>query len=280
MKRFLSTMLAISIALTVTLTTCGASPSTPPTPTASPSAPKTNVLLPIAGSVTASAVVVPQQQAQMSFVISAPVKEILVKKGDAVKAGQPLIVLSTLDLELAVKEGEWAVRSAQFLRDRANDPYKKVFHDGKKVYAAGYVEKRREMEARLQAAQTALDSKKYALAQATLLAPFNGTIVDIKIEIGEIAQTGKVVIVEGDAAHMQIETTDLSERDVPAVQIGQSANVYIEALDTTVTGKVKKISPVSETVGGDVVYPVIIELDEQPAGLLWGMSAKVEIQTK
>jgi HlyD family secretion protein len=79
---------------------------------------------------------------------------------------------------------------------------------------------------------------------------------------------------------MQIKTTDLSERDVPAVQIGQTAKVYIEALDITVTGTVTKISPVSETVGGDVVYPVTIELDEQPAGLLWGMSAEVEIQTK
>ena len=84
----------------------------------------------------------------------------------------------------------------------------------------------------------------------------------------------------GDLARMQIKTTDLSERDVPAVQIGQTANVYIEALDVTVTGKVMQISPISETVGGDVVYPVTIELDEQPEGLLWGMSAEVEIQTK
>ena len=78
----------------------------------------------------------------MSFVISAPVKEILVKEGDVVKAGQPLMILSTLDLELAVKEAEWAVHSAQSLFDRAKDPYKKVFDDGKVVYAAGYVEKR------------------------------------------------------------------------------------------------------------------------------------------
>jgi multidrug efflux pump subunit AcrA (membrane-fusion protein) len=231
-------------------------------------------------TVVASAVAVPKQQAQMSFVISAPVKEILVKKDDVVKAGQSLMVLSTLDLELSVKEAEWAVLSAQLLRDRANDPYKKVFDGGKIVYAAGYVEKRQEMEARLQAAQAALDSAKYAFAQGTLLAPFDGTIVEINIVSGEIAQPGKVVIMEGDLARMQIETTDLSERDTPNVQIGQTANVYIEALDITVTGKVTKISPVSDTVGGDVVYPVTIELDEQPAGLLWGMSAEVEIQTK
>jgi multidrug resistance efflux pump len=79
---------------------------------------------------------------------------------------------------------------------------------------------------------------------------------------------------------MQIKTTDLSEKDVPAVQIGQTVNIYVEALDVTITGKVVQISPISETVGGDVVFPVTIELDEQPANLLWGMSAEVEIQTK
>ncbi len=282
MKQSLRIMLTMGMMLTITiaLTACGALPSAPPVSNASPTAPQTNTLPPSVDTVVASAVAVPKQQAQMSFVISAPVKEILVKKDDVVKAGQPLMVLSTLDLELSVKEAEWAVRSAQSLFDRAKDPYKKVFAGGKIVYAAGYVEKRHEMEARLQAAQAALDSAKYAFTQGTLLAPFDGTIVEINIVTGEIAQPGKVVITEGDLARMQIETTDLSERDIPNVQIGQTANVYIEALDVTVTGKVIHISPISETVGGDVVYPVTIELDEQPAGLLWGMSAEVEIQTK
>jgi RND family efflux transporter MFP subunit len=281
MKRSLWTMLAISMALTITLTACGASPGTPPAPTTtSPATPQKNSPLPSAGNVVASAVVVPKQHAQMSFAISAPVKDIMIKKGDVVKAGQPIMVLSTLDLELAVKEAEWAVRSAQSLLDRAKDPYKKVFGDGRVLYAAGYAEKRQEMEARLQSAQSALDSAKYALAQGTLLAPFDGTIIEIDIEVGEIAQPGKIVILEGDVVGMQIETTDLSERDVPAVQVGQTANVYFKPLDVTVTGKVLRVSPISETVGGDVVYPVTVELDEQPKGLLWGMSAEVEIQTK
>ena len=281
MKRSLWTMLAISMALTIIVTACGASPSAPILAIpASPTASQTSNLLPFAGNVVASAVAVPQQQAQMSFVISAPVKEVLVKKDDTVKAGQPLMVLSTLDLELSVKEAEWAVRSAQLLFTRSKDPYKKVYDNGKVVYAAGYVEKRREMEARLQAAQAALDSAKYALSQGTILAPFDGTIIDINIEAGEIAQPGKVVITEGKVAAMQIKTTDLSERDAPKVQIGQAANVYIKALDVTVTGKVAKVSPISETVGGDVVYPVTVELDEQPSGLLWGMSADVEIAIK
>jgi RND family efflux transporter MFP subunit len=230
--------------------------------------------------VAASAVIRPEHQVKMSFAISAPVGEILVKKGDAVKAGQPLMALSTLYLELAVQEAEWSVRSAESLLDRAKDPYKKVVSEGKVLYAAGYVEKRNEMEARLQAAQAELDAAKYKLAQGILLAPFDGTVVDINIEPGELAQAGQVTIKLADLANMQVETTDLSERDVPSIKPGQTANVYVEALDITITGEVTKVSPISDTVGGDVVYSITIKLDEQPAGLLWGMSAEVEIKTK
>jgi HlyD family secretion protein len=82
----------------------------------------------------------------------------------------------------------------------------------------------------------------------------------------------------GDVHNMQIETTDLSERDAPNVKIGQAANIYIEPLDAQVTGRVIHISPMPEIVGGDVTYQVKISLDEQPEGILWGMSAEAEIQ--
>ena len=39
------------------------------------------------------------------------------------------------------------------------------------------------------------------------------------------------------------------------------------------------ISRISSTVGGDVVFMVTVDLDTQPDGLLWGMSADVQIET-
>jgi HlyD family secretion protein len=59
--------------------------------------------------------------------------------------------------------------------------------------------------------------------------------------------------------------------------MGDSVNISIEALNTNVSGKVIGISPIADTVGGDVVYKVTVELDEQPKGLLWGMTAEVTI---
>ena len=113
---------------------------------------------------------------------------------------------------------------------------------------------------------------------AALVAPFDGTIISVDVAAGETVVPGRVAVLLGDLSKYQIETTDLSERDVARVKVGQTVNVSIEALGETFTGKVTSIALVSSTLGGDVVYTVTIELDEQPQGLLWGMSADVEIQ--
>ena len=75
----------------------------------------------------------------------------------------------------------------------------------------------------------------------------------------------------------KIETTDFSEKDVPKIKIDQKALVYIEALDAEFEAKVADIARVSQTVSRDVVFKITVELDGQPAGLRWGMSADVEI---
>ena len=255
------------LALTVTLAACSAPTATPPPTTPQPASTPTGLVL--TGGVVASAEAVPALDTQMSFMISAPVSEVFVKEGDIVTAGQPLVTIYSPDLELAVTSAELNLQAAE-LEFQYWIPAR---HDRPP-------ERRKQAEAELEEAKAKLETAKVDFTQTTLVAPFDATVVDVKTQVGELAQAGQAVIVLGDLAHMQIKTTDLSERDVPAVQIGQTAKVYIEALDITVTGTVTKISPVSETVGGDVVYPVTIELDEQPDGLLWGMSAEVEIQTK
>ncbi len=133
-------------------------------------------------------------------------------------------------------------------------------------------------EADVERAQALLDSAKAMLeSQASLAAPFDGTVVTVDVAPGETVVPGQVAIVLGDLSRYQIETTDLSERDVTRVKIGQSVKIFIEALNQNFTGKVVEVALLSSTLGGDVVYTVTIQLDKQPQGLLWGMSADVEI---
>jgi multidrug resistance efflux pump len=102
----------------------------------------------------------------------------------------------------------------------------------------------------------------------------------VHLREGEVIVPGTPVLVLDDPATLGVETTDLSERDVDRVALGQPATVYVEALDVEVEGQVVHISPQATTIGGDVVYKVVVELNEQPPGLRWGMSVEVEIKVR
>ena len=91
---------------------------------------------------------------------------------------------------------------------------------------------------------------------------------------------GQSVLTLTDLVHLRVETTDLSERDVAQVVLGQEALVYVEALGEEIEGRVVGIAPQATVIGGDVVYTVYVELDELPPGLRWGMSTEVEIDTE
>ena len=112
------------------------------------------------------------------------------------------------------------------------------------------------------------------------MAPFDGTITALEIGPGEAVLPGQMVLALADLAHLRAETTDLSERDVAKIALGQPLAVYVEALGEEIEGQVAGIAPQATTVGGDVVYEVYVELDEQPPDLRWGMSTEVEIGTE
>ena len=276
MKRFAwSTVLILAIMLTA----CGS-----PTPSAVSPAPSASVEVVNISSpdvVIASASIVPAQVAQLGFTISALVKEIAVKEGDKVQAGQPLIVLDTSELEFAVMAAESAYQSASINAELQDADRVKVVNKntGRVTYVSLPHEVQLKAESKAAQALSALDVAKANLALGTLNAPFNGAVASINVIPGELVQVDQAILTLATLNDLQIETTDLSERDIARVKIGQGVTIYIEALDMTITGKVIRISPISKTVGGDVVYPVTIKLDEQPEGLLWGMTAEVEIKT-
>jgi HlyD family secretion protein len=130
------------------------------------------------------------------------------------------------------------------------------------------------MQARLavQAAQANLDATR-------LVAPFAGTVGFVKASVGDYVSPGQLMVGLGDVQHFHVETTDLSERDLPNVKVGQTVTVSVKALNRNISGKVSGISSLAGTLGGDVVYQVIIKLDEIPAQLRSGMSVDVQFNS-
>jgi HlyD family secretion protein len=131
----------------------------------------------------------------------------------------------------------------------------------------------------LQQARDDLAAAQQTLQDTQLMAPDDASVVSVQISKGEYAIPGTPIIGLADLSHLQVRTTDLSERDVPGVQVGQHATVTIDALQQDVDGVVTTIAPMADTLGGDVVYHVTIELTSIPEGLRAGMSADVVIHT-
>ena len=133
-------------------------------------------------------------------------------------------------------------------------------------------------EARIQNATVQIEASQSALADLELKAPFTGTVAELNIHAGEWVTPGQTLLTLVDLDHLQVETTDLSERDIPRVEIGGAVRVFIEALNQEVTGRVSQIAPLADILGGDVVYRTTIELDTLPPGLRAGMSVEVRFE--
>jgi RND family efflux transporter MFP subunit len=226
---------------------------------------------------SASAVIVPAHVAQLGFLMSGIAKEVPVQEGELVKAGQTLLVLDIPDLEFAVVEAQAALQSAQAYADLQkyrrveNRRNGKIFYD---VIPAVY---RQRADARVQQAQVTLEVAQINLAEGTLIAPFDGRVASLGVIPGEFVSSDQAVITLATLNEFQVETTDLSERDIPKVKIGAPVDIFIDALNKNFTGNVIHIAPKADSIGGDVVFKVTIAFDKQPVNLLWGMTAEVTI---
>jgi multidrug efflux pump subunit AcrA (membrane-fusion protein) len=219
------------------------------------------------GIVRASGILVPVRKVELSFPFTGIAKNTPVRAGDTIRAGDVLVELDTAILEARVAQAAADVAAGQA--------------------QLNYLIRQGQDEVHLQSAradidraQASLDAAGANLTLATMRAPFDGTAASVEIAAGETVVPGQIVILLAELTRFQVESTDLSELDVSAVSAGQSASILVEALSLEITGRVTAVALVSESLGGDVVYRVSLELDEQPAGLRWGMSTEIAIQTE
>ena len=133
-------------------------------------------------------------------------------------------------------------------------------------------------EADVAAATAALQQALVGLAYTELRAPFNGTVADLSLNLGEQANPGAPIMTLADLSRWQIETQDLTELDVVSVQPGQKVEITFDAIpDLKLTGTVKYIRPRGTDNRGDIVYTAVIDPDKHDKRLLWNMTAVVTV---
>ena len=142
-------------------------------------------------------------------------------------------------------------------------------------------------ESGLLQAEAGLSAAQLALDDMTLIAPFDGTVASLALEVGEVASPGVPVVILADFSGWLVETTNLTERDVVTIAIGQPVEVRLPSQPAEVMrGSVSDIASLwrfenQERQEGDILYTVTILLDEVgETPLRWGMNVFVDIDVE
>lgn len=162
--------------------------------------------------------------------------------------------------------------------DAAEAAVAQAEHQLRALEAGATAEQISVAEAQVQQAQAALEAARTNLDQATLRAPFAGTVGAVSAQIGEVIAPGQAIITLGDLSHLRVETTDLRETDVALVTPGQAVDLTFDSLpDVRLPGEVTRIAPMATQGQGGTNYTVWVESDQLDSRLRWGMTAYVNI---
>lgn len=125
------------------------------------------------------------------------------------------------------------------------------------------------------AARAALQLARVQLGQTALRAPFAGRVAQVPATRGEFVAPGSVVAVLYDDRTLEMDT-QIGERDLRAVRVGQTVTLTSDALPgAAIRGAVRLIVPAADPVSR--AAKVRIALPDPPAGVLPGMSLRAEV---
>lgn len=220
------------------------------------------------------------QRARLSFALGGRIVQRPVEIGQQVTKGQALAVLNDSELRNAVDTARGAVdelkaRSNQLQRDLARAEKLSLA----KAVTAEELEQTRAgleaIEASQQAAAARLRETKRLFSEATLRAPFAGTITDVLFEPGEVVAPGQPVVRLDGQGDLEVEV-EVPESVVPRIQAGDSAMVSIPLLGRSDLAAV--IKSVGRTVAGPGrLFPVVATLPAA-ASLMAGTTAELTLE--
>jgi HlyD family secretion protein len=132
-------------------------------------------------------------------------------------------------------------------------------------------------EAQVKQDEASLQLAQLQLAQASIVAPFDGTIAEVYAQVGQQASTSTDVVALADLSRLNLAVT-LAEVDMPKVKAGQQAEITFDAEPSQVfTGTVTEIDLVGTTTSGVVNYAATVSIDTPTDALRPGMNASANI---
>ena len=128
----------------------------------------------------------------------------------------------------------------------------------------------------LDTAQAHLTTAQAALDNLDLMAPFDGAVVDVNVDVGELIGTDKWAVLVADFSEWYVETNDLTEQDVTKISIGQGASINPDALpDLQLASEVTEIADMFYAQSGDILYQVRLHVEQPDPNFRWGMTVEI-----
>jgi HlyD family secretion protein len=288
-------------------------------------------------TVNASGKVYPEIEVRISPDISGEITELNVQEGDSVKKGQVLariyadIYSSQRDeaqarvaqSQASVANSQAALEALRAQLDQAKTNYDRnkglfdqkvisqseleqfetTYRTAQSQYNAA-VQNIRSLKAGTQSTRTSLEAANKNLSRTTLVAPMDGVISSLSVKKGERVagnsfNVGTEMMRVADLGGMEVRV-DVGENDIVKVNIGDSADVEVEAYNnrkfkgivTQIASSTNKTSVTSVSSGDVTNYEVHIRLDPASYEDLLdpskakkfpfrpGMNARADIKTK
>jgi RND family efflux transporter MFP subunit len=177
----------------------------------------------------------------MSARMSAAVQEVFVSAGDRVKAGQILLTLDDRELREQLTAGEAQLSQAAAEFRRARQLFERNATTEQALTAA---------ESAFNTAKANVDRIKIMLTYATVASPIDGIVTERRIEAGDLANPGQILLAIFDPANMRLEVP-VPVRLISKFTLGQELVASLEypakSYAAVVTEIVGEIDPLSRT---------------------------------
>jgi len=132
--------------------------------------------------------------------------------------------------------------------------------------------------ARYDAAKATFEEAQVALEASTMVAPFDGTVISVGAEVGDLVSTNTNVITLADLSHLQILAM-VDETDISQVEVGQNAIITFDAFPgRRFRGEVLEVPLEGRLMQNVVSYEVPVSLEgTEGVSLRPGMTANLNI---
>ncbi len=226
--------------------------------------------LPVSGTMQ------PVRQATVKAKVSGDVRQLTVREGDAVQAGQILVRVDTADLDARILERQGQVQSAKAqmaLAEKTNTMNQKLLKQNFiSQNASDNAESSLEVaKGNLQAAQAQLRVAQNALKDSVAIAPFSGIVAKRHVQQGEKVAFDSPLVTVVDLTDVELQAL-VPSGDIPELKPGMTVDLTVDGFtDRKFTGRIDRINPSTEA--GTRAILVFVGIPNAAQALRGGMFA-------